>query len=209
MISYNAQEGTGEGLQGEFSAEEIAWRKDVVARLEKEFENKQNTFWSQDNAQDLAKNYHDTIGYVARKEYNKNLNREGAGKMFFGDKERRVNPDMNVIGSPLWQVVTDWKDYVPQSLLPQNFLQNAITKAIPNTLRKLPGVLGDVWEPTSERAKLYDMSEEEIDQRAKDLNIQEQSYHPVTGNTMNAQQMESYYDKYYAEGGIASLNVKR
>jgi hypothetical protein len=52
------------------------------------------------------------------------------------------------------------------------------------------------------------MSEEEIDQRAKDLNIQEQYYHPVTGNTMNAQQMEPYYDKYYAEGGIASLMKK-
>ena len=129
--------------------------------------------------------------------------------MFFGDKERRVNSDMNVLGSPLWQVITDWKDYVPQSLLPQNFLQNAITKAIPNTLRKLPGVLGDVWEPTSERAKLYDMSEEEIDQRAKDLNIQEQYYHPVTGNTMTDQQMESYYDRYYSGGGIASLNVKK
>ena len=44
--------------------------------------------------------------------------------MFFGDKERRVNPDMNVLGSPLWQVITDWKDYAPQSFLPQNFLQN-------------------------------------------------------------------------------------
>ncbi len=66
-----------------------------------------------------------------------------------------------------------------------------------------------MWEPTSERAKLYDMSEEEIDQRAKDLNIQEQYYHPVTGNTMTDQQMESYYDRYYSGGGIASLNVKK
>jgi len=208
MIAYNAQEGTGEGLKGEFSQEEIEWRKDVVARLEKEFENKQNTFWSQDNAQDLVGNYQDTVGYVARKDYNKNLNREGAGKMFFGDKERRVNPDMNVIGSPLWQVITDWKDYVPQSILPQNFLQNYLTKAIPNTLRKLPGVLGDVWEPTSERAKLYDMSDKEIKQRAKDLNIQEQYYHPVTGNTMTEGQMEPYYEKFYSGGGIASLMKK-
>jgi len=189
--------------------EEVKHRQQVITRLEKEFENKQNTFWSKDNAQDLVGNYHDTVGYVARKEYNKNLKREGAGKMFFGDKERRVNPDMNVIGSPLWQVITDWKDYVPQSILPQNFLQNYLTKAIPNTLRKLPGVLGEMWEPTSERAKLYDMSDEEIKQRAKDLNIQEQYYHPVTGNTMTEGQMEPYYEKFYSGGGIASLNVKK
>ena len=87
MIAYNAQEGTGEGLKGEFSAEEIEWRKDVVARLEKEFENKQNTFWSKDNAQDLAKNYHDTIGYIARKEYNKNWEK----------KKTKVNPEMGPI----------------------------------------------------------------------------------------------------------------
>ena len=49
------------------------------------------------------------------------------------------------------------------------------------------------------------MSEEEIDQRAKDLNIQEQYYHPVTGNTMTQAQMEPYYEKYYAGGGIADI----
>jgi len=205
MIAYNAQEGSGVGLQGMFPAEEIEWRKDVVARLEKEFENKQNTFWSKDNAQDLAKNYQDTVGYVARKEYNKNLE---TGLLDKGRKDR-VNPEMGSIGSPLWEVITDWKDYAPQSFLPQNFLQNEITKAIPNTLRKLPGIFGDMWEPTSEQAKLFDMSKEEKEQRAKDLNIQEQSYHPVTGNTMTYGQMEPYYDKYYAEGGIASLMKKK
>ena len=204
MIAYNAQEGTGEGLQGMFPAEEIEWRKDVVARLEKEFENKQNTFWSKDNAQDLAQNYHDTIGYVARKEYNKNLE---TGLLDKGRKDR-VNPEMGSIGSALWETVADWKDYAPQSFLPQNFLQNEITKAIPNTLRKLPGVLGDMWEPTSEAAKFFDMSEEEKAQRAKDLNIQEQYYHPVTGNTMTYGQMEPYYEKFYSEGGIASLKKK-
>ena len=205
MIAYNAQEGTGEGLQGEFPAEEIEWRKDVVSRLEKEFENKQNTFWSKDNAQDLVKNYQDTVGYVARKEYNANLE---TGLLDKGRKDR-VNPEMGSIGSALWETVADWKDYVPQSLLPQNFLQNEITKAIPNTLRKLPGVLGDMWEPTSEAAKFFDMSEEEKAQRAKDLNIQEQYYHPVTGNTMTYGQMEPYYEKFYSGGGIASLNVKK
>ena len=177
----------------------------MVARLEKEFENKQNTFWSKDNAQDLAKNYQDTVGYVARKEYNKNLE---TGLLDKGRKDR-VNPEMGSIGSALWETIADWKDYAPQSLLPQNFLQNEITKAIPNTLRKLPGIFGDMWEPTSEQAKLFDMSEEEKAQRAKDLNIQEQYYHPVTGNTMTQAQMEPYEERYYSEGGIASLNVKK
>jgi len=204
MIAYNAQEGTGVGLQGEFSQEEIEWRKDVVARLEKEFENKQNTFWSKDNAQDLVKNYQDTVGYIARKEYNKNLE---TGLLDKGRKDR-VNPEMGSIGSALWETITDWKDYAPQSILPQNFLQNEITKAIPNTLRKLPGFLGDMWEPTSEAAKFFDMSEEDKAQRAKDLNIQEQYYHPVTGNTMTSGQMEPYYEKFYSEGGIASLIKK-
>ena len=205
MIAYNAQEGIGVGLQGNFSQEEIEWRKDVVARLEKEFENKQNTFWSKDNAQDLAKNYEDTVGYIARKEYNKNLE---TGLLDEGRKDR-VNPEMGSLGSPLWEVITDWKDYAPQSFLPQNFLQNEITKAIPNTLRKLPGILGDMWEPTSEQAKLFDMSEEEKAQRAKDLNIQEQYYHPVTGHSMTYEQMEPYAERYYAEGGIASLMKKK
>ena len=65
-----------------------------------------------------------------------------------------------------------------------------------------------MWEPTSERAKLYDMSDEERAQRAKDLNIQEQYYHPVTGSTMTQGQMEPYYEKFYSGGGIASLMKK-
>ena len=52
------------------------------------------------------------------------------------------------------------------------------------------------------------MSAEEIEQRAKDLNIQEQYYHPVTGNTMTHEQMEPYYERYYSQGGIASLKRK-
>jgi len=185
--------------KGKFPDEEIDWMikssEEFIPRLQKEIDSKVENFIQDEDYENIIKSYDQTVNYVARKQYDKNVKRKGIGKMFFGDKKRRVNPDMNVFGSPLWQVITDWKDYVPQSILPQNFLQNYLTKAIPNTLRKLPGVLGDVWEPTSERAKLYDMSEEEIDQRAKDLNIQ--------GNTMNAQQMESYYDKYYASGGRA------
>ena len=176
----------------------------LIPKLEKQFNDNVNTFWSKDNAQDIIGNYHDTVGYVGRKEYNKNLE---TGLLDKGRKDR-VNPEMGSIGSALWETVADWKDYAPQSILPQNFLQNEITKAIPNTLRKLPGVLGDMWEPTSEAAKFFDMSEEEKAQRAKDLNIQEQYYHPVTGNTMTEEQMEPYYERYYSQGGIASLKKK-
>jgi len=176
----------------------------LIPKLEKQFNDNVNTFWSKDNAQDIIGNYHDTVGYVGRKEYNKNLE---TGLLDKGRKDR-VNPEMGSIGSALWETVADWKDYAPQSILPQNFLQNEITKAIPNTLRKLPGVLGDWWEPTSEAAKFFDMSEEEKAQRAKDLNIQEQYYHPVTGNTMTEEQMEPYYERYYSQGGIASLKKK-
>ena len=53
------------------------------------------------------------------------------------------------------------------------------------------------------------MSKEEKEQRAKDLNIQEQYYHPVTGHSMTYEQMEPYAERYYAEGGIASLMKKK
>jgi len=192
MMAYNET-----NPQTPFPGEEIKWRQELVSKLENKFNDNINTFWSKDNAQDIISNYQDTVGYVARKEYNKNLNRDGMGKMVFGDKKRRANPDMNVLGSPLWEAISDWKTY-----LPQNLLQNEITKAIPNTLRKLPGI-GQIFDPTSEQAKLFDMSDEEIEQRAKDLNIQKQYYHPVTGSTMTEQQMEPYYERYYASGGRA------
>ena len=161
-----------------------------------------NKFWSKDNAQDIIGNYQDTVGYVARKEYNKNVDK-GSGTPILGDKGRkyRVNPEMGEVGSPLWEALSDWRTYLPQNLMETSDVLRPVVRG----LRKLPGVFGDIWDPTSEQAQLSAMSAEEIEQRAKDLNIQEQYYHPVTGNTMTEEQMEPYYERYYSQGGIASL----
>ena len=187
-------------LQKRIAAQEL-----LIPKLEKQFENKQNKFWSKDNAQDIIGNYQDTVGYVARKEYNKNVDK-GSGTPILGDKGRkyRVNPEMGEVGSPLWEALSDWRTYLPQNLMETSDVLRPVVRG----LRKLPGVFGDIWDPTSEQAKLSDMSAEEIEQRAKDLNIIKQNYHPVTGTTMTEGQMEPYYERYYSQGGIASLRRK-
>jgi len=196
MQNYNKTDKTG--LQGNF--EDLDLRKDFVIRLEKELDSKMNSLYARENFDEIANNYEQTVDYVARKQYNKNIDRED--KSIFGERKDRVNPDMNFIGDGLWQAVTD-----PATFLPQNFLQNEFTKGIPNALRKLPGV-GKYFDPTSERAKLFDMSEEDKIKRAEGLNAVRQNYHPVMGNSMNYDQMEPFYDKYYAQGGLASLKRK-
>ena len=144
------------------------------------------------------------MGYIARKEYNKHVD-QGSGTPILGDKGRkhRVHPGMGEVGSPLWETITDWRTFLPQNLMETSDVLRPVVRG----LRKLPGGLGDIWDPTSEQAKLSAMSDEEREQRAKDLNIQEQYYHPVTGSTMTAEQMEPYYERFYASGGIA--NVRR
>jgi len=196
MQNYNKTDKTG--LQGNF--EDLDLRKDFVLRLEKELYNKEKSLFDRKNFDEIANNYEQTVDYVARKQYNKNIDRED--KLFFGERKDRVNPDMNFIGDGLWQAVTD-----PATFLPQNFLQNEFTKGIPNALRKLPRV-GKYFDPTSERAKLFNMSEEDKTKRAEGLNAGRQNYHPVMGNSMNDDQMEPFYDKYYAQGGLASLKRK-
>ena len=183
----------------------IAAQELLIPKLEKQFENKQNKFWSKDNAQDIIGNYQDTVGYVARKEYNKNVDK-GSGTPILGDKGRkhRVNPNMGEVGSPLWESITDWRTYLPQNLMETSDVLRPVVRG----LRKLPGVFGDIWDPTSEQAQLSAMSAEEIEQRAKDLNIIKQNYHPVTGTTMTEGQMEPYYERYYSQGGISSLRRK-
>ena len=208
MQNYNKTDKTG--LQGNF--EDLDLRKDFVLRLEKELYNKEKSLYDKKNFDEIATNYEQTVDYVARKQYNKNIDREN--KLFFGERKDRVNPDMNVIGDGLWQALTDWGSVggeksipYPKTLLPQNFLQNEFTKGIPNALRKLP-VVGKYFDPTSERAKLFDMSEEDKIKRAESLNAVRQNYHPVMGNSMNYEQMEPFYEKYYAQGGLASLKRK-
>jgi len=181
-------------LQKRIEAQEL-----LVPKLEKEFNDSLSTFKSKDNAQDIISNYQDTVGYVGRKEYNKNVDDALLDK----GRKHRVNPEMSSIGSPLWESVSDLRTYLPQNLMETSDVLRPVVRG----LRKLPGVFGDIWDPTSEQAKLSAMSAEEIEQRAKDLNIQKQNYHPVTGNTMTEQQMEPYYKRYYSNGGIATLKI--
>jgi hypothetical protein len=179
-------------LQKRIAAQEL-----LIPKLEKQFNDNVTNLWSKDNAQDIISNYQDTVGYVARKEYNKNLE---TGLLDEGRKDR-VNPEMGSIGSPLWEAVSDWKTYLPQNLMETSDVLRPVVRG----LRKFPGGLGDIWDPTSEQAKLSAMSDEEREQRAKDLNIQEQYYHPVTGHSMTYEQMEPYHERYYAQGGIAGV----
>jgi hypothetical protein len=191
--------------KGKFSEEEIGWllksSQQVVSRLEKELDEKRTAFWSKDNAEQIAQNYDDTVGYYARQKYNENFDK---GLLDSGRKDR-VNPEMGSIGSPLWESLSDWRTYLPQNLMENT----SATRPVVRNLRKLPGIFGDMWDPTSEQAILSAMSEEEKAQRAKELNIRKQFYHPVTGNTMTDQQMEPYYEKFYAGGGIATLHPRR
>ena len=191
--------------KGKFSEEEIGWllksSQQVVSRLEKELDEKRTAFWSKDNAEQIAQNYDDTVGYYARQKYNANFDK---GLLDSGRKDR-VNTEMGSFGSPLWESLSDWRTYLPQNLMENT----SATRPVVRNLRKLPGIFGDMWDPTSEQAILSAMSEEEKAQRAKELNIQKQSYHPVTGNTMTDQQMEPYYEKFYAGGGIATLHPRR
>jgi hypothetical protein len=55
-------------LQKRIAAQEL-----LIPKLEKQFNDNVTNLWSKDNAQDIISNYQDTVGYVARKEYNKKL----------------------------------------------------------------------------------------------------------------------------------------
>jgi hypothetical protein len=112
---------------------------------------------------------------------------------------------MNVIGSSAWSAITE----PIKTILPQNLMETtSVTRPYVRALRKTP-FIGKFFDPTSKEAKLSAMSKEEKIKRAIELNAVRQNYHPVTGNTMTYGQMEPYYDKYYAEGGIASLMKKK
>ena len=204
--------------------ENLKNRKDFLDRLKKEIKSKSNALLSLGDVDSLVENYIQTVDYVGRKQYNKNKYRKD-----------QVYPDMNPFGSALWSGLTDWgtlgtKDKkifaLPHYVLPQNLMEHgfgipaikSVTQPVVRTLRKLPGVLGDMWDPSSDLAKLSAMSDEEKRKRAEYMNIRNQNYHPVTGTTMRADQMEQYYDRYfpkkqggrvgYSEGGITGLRSK-
>ena len=128
-------------------------------------------------------------------------------------------PNQGIIGSDFTSTILDF----PKSLLPQNLMEtglsvptslipginkdidiSSITRPYVRAAQKIP-FIGSIFEPTSDAAKLSAMSQEEKDQRALDMNIIKQNYHPVMGTTMTGEQMQPYYDKFFSKGGIASL----
>lgn len=69
---------------------------------------------------------------------------------------------MGTIGSDLWESVSDWRTYLPQNLMETGLGPvNVATRPVVRSLRKLPGIFGDMWDPTSDAAKLSVMTPEE------------------------------------------------
>jgi len=187
MGGFNQQIG-GEGLKGDFDLDQK--RQDIVA-LEKDYQKKAVALRSLENFDSIFQDYNSATEYLARKEYNKTLD----------DRKNRVYPEMGSMGSDFMTTIMN----PIQSFLPQNLMETTdITRPLVRGLRKLP-VIGGIFDPTSDAAKLSAMSQEEKDKRALDMNIIKQNYHPVMGTTMTGQQMEPYYEKFFSKGGIASL----
>jgi len=130
-----------------------------------------------------------------------------------------VYPNQGKIGSDFTAAFFDpIKSYLPQNLMetglsvPTSLIPginmdidiSSITRPYVRAAQKIP-FIGDFFKPTSDAAKLSAMSQEEKNQRALDMNIVKQNYHPVMGTTMRPDQMEEYYENYFSKGGIASL----
>jgi hypothetical protein len=153
--------------------------KNLVNKLQNEFDTKSTALQEKVDINSLVKNYTNTTKSLAEQQFDKS-------------KKRLLDspdPTSGVVGNAIYDIV-DYKTY-----LPQNFLQNSITKVIPNTLRKLPFGVGSIFEPTSDRAKLFDSSKEE-----KEIRLGEKK------NSVLEEAMVPYFPK--AEGGIIGLRSK-
>ena len=192
MGGFNQQIG-GEGLKGNFDLDQK--RQDIVA-LEKDYQKKAMALRSLENFDSLFQDYNSATEYLARKEYNKTLD----------SRKDRVYPESGTMGSDF---MTTFLNPI-QSFLPQNLMETGLgvisnaTRPYVRAAQKIP-FIGSIFEPTSDAAKLSAMSQEEKDQRALNMNVIKQNYHPVMGTTMTNEQMEPYYDKFFSKGGIASL----
>ncbi len=192
MGGFNQQIG-GQGLKGDFDLDQK--RQDIVA-LEKDYQKKAVALRSLENFDSIFQDYNSATEYLARKEYNKTLD----------SRKDRVYPESGTMGSDF---MTTFLNPI-QSFLPQNLMETGLgpisnaTRPYVRAAQKIP-FIGSIFEPTSDAAKLSAMSQEEKNQRALDMNIIKQNYHPVMGTTMTGQQMEPYYDKFFSKGGIASL----
>ena len=152
--------------------------KNLVNKLQNEFDTKSAALQEKVDINSLVKNYTNTTKSLSEQQFDKS-------------EKRLLNspdPTSGVVGNAIYDIA-DYKTY-----LPQNFLQNSITKVIPNTLRKLPFV-GSIFEPTSDRAKLFDSSKEE-----KEIRLGEKK------NSVLEELQTPYYPK--AEGGIIGLRSK-
>jgi len=186
-------EETGDMLGGNFNIEQ---QEKNIFDLEKLLSDKTNELNKLGNIDTLFDDYVNAVQYLGRKEYNKTID----------TKKEQVYPEMGSMGSDFITTILN----PIQSFLPQNLMEtglgpiNKATQPIVRNLRKIPFV-GSIFDPTSDQAKLSAMSQEEKDQRALDMNIVKQNYHPVMGQTMTGDQLAPYYDKFFAGGGIAKL----
>jgi hypothetical protein len=149
--------------------------KDMVDKLQNEFDSKSKAL-KEGDFDSLINNYTKTTRSLAEQQFEKS-------------KQTKLNspdPSSGTLGNAIYSAL-DYKNY-----LPQNFLQNSITGAIPDTLSKIP-VVGSIFEPTSDTAKLFKMSEED---KIKKLDKAKPGIISETQQT------------FYADGGLAGLMKK-
>ena len=187
-------------ITGEDVAGAIEQQKNLISQMEKGAQGLENKYWEgmpEGENFNTGKMFDDLLGYKARQEYNETVE----------DRKHRVNPDMGPMGSPLWEALSDWRTFLPQNLMETT----QATQPVVRNLRKLPGILGAMWDPTSEQAILSAMTPEEREERAAKLNIKRQTYSPVHQmSTMTYDQMDPYYADFgymynMAGGGIAGV----
>lgn len=170
--------------------------KEYIVNLENQLNDKTNDLNKLGNIDTLFDDYVNSVQYLGRKEYNKTID----------TKKEQVYPEMGSMGSDFMTTVLN----PIQSFLPQNLMEtglgpiNKATQPVVRNLRKIP-LIGSIFDPTSDQAKLSAMSQEEKNQRATNMNIVKQNYHPVMGQTMTGEQLAPYYEKFFAGGGIAKL----
>jgi len=178
--AYFEEDSFFRNVEGGQGTSNLKAQQESLKILEKEFETKGAELQDRLDIDSLVNNYTMAVDTVAGNEFEKS-------------KKTKLNspdPSSGPVGNAIYDIA-NYKTY-----LPQNFLQNSFTKAIPNTLRKLPFGVGSIFDPTSPRAKLFDMSKEDKIKKLDEAKpaILEQS-------------KDTYYPK--ARGGIMSLNGKK
>jgi len=178
---------------------EVAQSKYLISKMEQALEDTGKTYYEGipegQKEFNTGKMFDDLLNSQARIDYNREVE----------DRKQRVNPDMGPVGSPLWEALSDWRTFLPQNLMETT----QATQPVVRNLRKLPGILGQIWDPTSEQAILSAMTPEEREERALRLNVRRQTYDPMhQTSSMTYDQMDPHYSNFgymYAGGGIAGI----